>query len=43
MDDYHAENATSTRQETIVREYRTSKEISGAALFERPVGRPKNC
>ena len=31
MDDYHAENATSTCQE-----------VSGAALFDGPHGRPKN-
>ena len=31
MDDYHAENATSTCQK-----------IFGAALFDGPVGRPKN-
>jgi hypothetical protein len=31
MDDYHADNATSTCQE-----------VSGAALFDGPVGRPKN-
>ena len=43
MDDYHAENATSTCQETIVREHRTSKEISGAALLDGPERRPENC
>ena len=32
MDDYHAEDATSTCQE-----------ISGAALFDGPYCRPENC
>ena len=42
MDDYHAENAASTCQEAIVREHRTSKEISGAALFDGLDSRPEN-
>ena len=42
MDDYHAENATSTCQETIVR-YSTSKEISRATLLDGLKCRPKDC
>lgn len=42
MDDYHAENATSTCQETIVR-HSTSKEISGAALLDGLERRPEDC